>query len=67
MGKAETWYALWRAYQDASGVRTAGMSSKDFMGTRESHWVQAELVGSDKSQSEEDLMTQWQSDWLIVL
>ena len=29
--------------------------------------VQAELVGSDKLQSEEDLMIRWQSDWLIVL
>jgi hypothetical protein len=33
---------------DASGVRTAGMRSKDFMGTREIRQVQASLVRSNK-------------------
>ena len=32
----------------ASGVRTAGMRPKDFMGTRELRQAQAELVGLDK-------------------
>jgi hypothetical protein len=32
----------------ASGVRTAGMRPKDFMGTREIRQVQASLVRSDK-------------------
>jgi hypothetical protein len=34
--------------RDASGVRTAGMRPKDFMGTREIRQVQASLVRSDK-------------------
>ncbi len=33
---------------DASGVRTAGMQSKGFMGTREIRQVQEDLVGSDE-------------------
>jgi hypothetical protein len=43
------------------------MLSKDFMGTRESHPSQAELVGSDKLPGENDLKGEWQSDWLILL
>ena len=41
VGKAESQDALWRVLWDASGVLTAGMQSKDSMGTRESHQVQA--------------------------
>lgn len=48
MGKAESQEAYGRVFWGASGVRTAGMSSKDFMGTREIRRVQAELVGSNK-------------------
>jgi len=33
---------------NASGVRTAGMRPKEFMGTREIRQVQASLVRSDK-------------------
>jgi hypothetical protein len=40
-GKAESQGALGRVFWDASGVLTAGMQSKDFMGTREIHQVQA--------------------------
>ena len=40
-GKAETQDAVWQVSRDASGVRTAGMRPKDFMGTREIHQVQA--------------------------
>jgi hypothetical protein len=47
-GKAETRAATRQVTWDASGVRTAGMQPKDFMGTRESRQVQASLVGSDK-------------------
>ncbi len=38
----------WRVSWRASGVRTAGMQSKDFMGTREIRQAQEVLVGSDK-------------------
>ena len=52
MGKTEFQtefqYAVWRAYWNASGVRTVGMRSKGFMWTREIHQSQTELVGSDK-------------------
>jgi hypothetical protein len=48
MGKAELQDVKWRVFWGASGVRTVGMRSKDFMGTREIRLVQAELVGSDK-------------------
>ena len=41
MGKAESLNAVWRVSRDASGVRTAGMQPKNFMGTRESCQVQA--------------------------
>ena len=41
MGKAESLNAAWRVSRDASGVRTAGMRPKNFMGTRESCQVQA--------------------------
>jgi hypothetical protein len=41
MGKATSQDALWRVLWDASGVLTAGMQSKEFMGTRESCQVQA--------------------------
>jgi hypothetical protein len=34
--------------RDASGVRTAGMRPKEFMGTREIRQVQAALVRPDK-------------------
>jgi hypothetical protein len=37
--------------RDASGVRTAGMRPKDFMGTREIRQVQALLVRPDKPAS----------------
>jgi len=47
-GKAETLDAAGQVSRDASGVRTASMQPKDFMGTRESRQVQAWLVGSDK-------------------
>ena len=40
-GKAESQDALRQVLWDASGVLTAGMQSKDSMGTRESHQVQA--------------------------
>jgi hypothetical protein len=40
-GKAETLDAVWQVSSDASGVRTASMQPKDFMGTREIRWVQA--------------------------
>ena len=40
-GKAETQDATRRVSWDASGVRTAGMQPKEFMGTRESRPVQA--------------------------
>jgi hypothetical protein len=35
-GKAETQDAVWRVPWGTPGVRTAGMRSKEFMGTRES-------------------------------
>ena len=54
MGKAEFQDACWRVLWSASGVRTVGMRSKGFMGTREIRRVQAELVGSDKPKGEED-------------
>ncbi len=38
----------WRVSRGASGVRTAGMQLKDFMGTREIRQAQEVLVGSDK-------------------
>ncbi len=38
----------WQVSWDASGVRTAGMQSKGFMGTREIRQAQDVLVGSDK-------------------
>ena len=41
MGKAESLNAVWRVSRDASGVRTAGMQPKNYMGTRESCQVQA--------------------------
>src|SRR6516162_3361091 len=47
-GKAESQCASWRVHRGASGVRTAGMQPKGFMGTRESRQVQAKLVRSDK-------------------
>jgi len=40
-GKAESLDAVQRVSGDASGVRTAGMQPKNFMGTRESCQVQA--------------------------
>jgi hypothetical protein len=40
-GKAESQSTLWRVLWGASGVRTAGMQPKGFMGTRESHQIQA--------------------------
>ena len=40
-GKAETLDAEWQVFRDASGVRTASMQPKDFMGTGEIRWVQA--------------------------
>ena len=40
-GKAEILDAVWQVSRDASGVRTASMQPKDFMGTRESRQVQA--------------------------
>ena len=40
-GKAKSQNAIWRVSWDASGVLTAGMLSKEFMGTRESCQVQA--------------------------
>jgi len=40
-GKAESQDALMRVNWEASGVGTAGMQRKDFMGTRESCQVQA--------------------------
>ena len=59
--------AHWQVSWGASGVRTAGMPSKSFMRTREIRRVQAELVGSDKQQCEDDPMAWRKSDWLIVL
>jgi len=41
MGKAESLNAVQRVSRDASGVRTAGMQPKNYMGTRESCQVQA--------------------------
>ncbi len=38
----------WQVSRGASGVRTASMQLKDFMGTREVRQVQEVLVGSDK-------------------
>ena len=40
-GKAETLDAAGQVSRDASGVRTASMQPKEFMGTRESRQVQA--------------------------
>lgn len=40
-GKAKSQDTLWRVLWGASGVRTAGMQSKDSTGTRECHQVQA--------------------------
>jgi hypothetical protein len=40
-GKAEALNAIRQVSRDASGVRTAGMPPKNFMGTRESCQVQA--------------------------
>jgi hypothetical protein len=40
-GKAKSQGTLWRVLWGASGVRTAGMQSKGFMGTREIRQVQA--------------------------
>jgi len=40
-GKAETLDATGQVSRDASGVRTASMQPKDFMGTREIRRVQA--------------------------
>src|SRR5215831_12575375 len=40
-GKAETLDAVWQVSRDASGVRTASIQPKEFMGTRESRQVQA--------------------------
>jgi hypothetical protein len=40
-GKAETQDAAWQVSRDASGVRTASMQPKGFMGTREIRRVQA--------------------------
>jgi hypothetical protein len=40
-GRLESLNAVWRVSRDASGVRTAGMQPKNYMGTRESCQVQA--------------------------
>src|SRR5215813_9214745 len=47
-GKAQTPDAVWQVSRDASGVRSACMQPKEFLGTRESRQVQAKLVRSDK-------------------
>ncbi len=59
-GRQKSRMRRWRVSWGASGVRTAGMQSRDFMGTREIRQAQDDLVWSDKR--EDDPMAWRKSD-----